>query len=77
MNWAPHFYDFLLVRATGGCEMGDEHHNGVVSHRDLEGVMIRVLNSTITKALTRLQVAIKMRAPINELFQQIESQANR
>lgn len=38
VNWAPHFYDFLSIRVTGH-EMGDERHNGVVSHRDLEEIL--------------------------------------
>ena len=71
VNWAPHLCNFLSDKATRH-ETGDERHNGVASLQDLEGIIVRVLNTTTTKrlwALTRLQVAIKMRAPINGLPQ--------
>lgn len=59
--------------------MDDERHSGVVSPRDLEEIVIRVLNTTTIKelrGLTRLQVTIEMRAPIHGLSRTIKGQAN-
>ena len=50
VNWALHFYGFLSVKATGQ-EMGDERHNGVVSHRDLGEIVVRTLNDATTEGL--------------------------
>lgn len=68
------WYDYQSKRP--GTKMGDRRHNGAVSQRDLDGIIIKVLNTTKIKGLgvlTRLQVAIEMRAPINGLSRTINS----